>query len=57
MNAAVRIFRTAYDAMTDFQGKKLYPGGENDSAEFAVDQSAGEPTLIQTMDSQCLSSR
>ena len=37
--------------MTDFQGKKVYLGGENNIAVFAIDQRTGEPTLIQNMDS------
>ena len=39
------------DAMTDFQGKQVYLGGENNIAVFAIDAGTGEPTLIQTMDS------
>ena len=39
------------DAMTDFQGKQVYLGGENNIAVFAIDGSTGEPTLIQNMDS------
>ena len=39
------------DAMTDFQGKQVYLGGENNIAVFAIDGSSGEPTLIQNMDS------
>jgi 6-phosphogluconolactonase (cycloisomerase 2 family) len=39
------------DAMTDFQGKKVYLGGENNIAVFAIDPTTGEPTLIQNMDS------
>jgi len=38
------------DAMTDFQGKQVYLGGENNIAVFAIDGSTGEPTLIQNAD-------
>jgi 6-phosphogluconolactonase len=36
--------------LTDFQGKKVYAGGENSVAAFAIDQATGEPTLIQNAD-------
>jgi len=39
------------DALTDFQGKQVYLGGENNIAVFAIDVGTGEPTLIQNMDS------
>jgi 6-phosphogluconolactonase len=35
---------------TDFEGKKVFAGGENSVAAFAIDQSTGEPTLIQNAD-------
>jgi 6-phosphogluconolactonase len=34
----------------DFQGQKVFAGGENSVAVFAIDQQTGEPTLIQTID-------
>src|SRR6201999_4579729 len=34
----------------DFQGKKVFPGGENNIAVFAIDPSSGEPTLVQSAD-------
>ena len=34
----------------DFAGKKVFPGGENSIAVFAIDPSTGEPTLIQNAD-------
>jgi 6-phosphogluconolactonase len=34
----------------DFDGKKVFPGGENNIAVFSIDQSTGEPTLIQNED-------
>ena len=35
---------------TDFEGKKVFAGGENSLAVFAIDQATGEPTLIQNAD-------
>jgi 6-phosphogluconolactonase len=35
---------------TDFEGKKVFAGGENAVAVFAIDQTTGEPTLIQNAD-------
>jgi 6-phosphogluconolactonase len=37
-------------ALTDFDGQKVFAGGENSVAVFAIDQSTGEPTLIQNID-------
>jgi 6-phosphogluconolactonase (cycloisomerase 2 family) len=34
----------------EFEGKQVFPGGENSIAVFAVDPSTGEPTLIQNAD-------
>jgi 6-phosphogluconolactonase len=34
----------------DFGGRKVFAGGENSVAVFAIDQQNGEPTLIQTID-------
>ena len=34
----------------DFAGKRVFPGGENNIAVFAIDPSTGEPTLIQNAD-------
>jgi len=34
----------------DFAGKKVFHGGENSIAVFAIDPSSGEPTLIQHAD-------
>jgi 6-phosphogluconolactonase len=39
-------------AVTDFQGKKIFAGGENSVAVFAIDQETGEPKLIQNIDGQ-----
>jgi 6-phosphogluconolactonase len=35
---------------TDFDGKKVFSGGENSVAVFSIDQATGEPTLIQNAD-------
>src|SRR6201996_4609220 len=34
----------------DVGGQKVFPGGENNIAVFAIDPSSGEPTLIQNAD-------
>ena len=34
----------------NFGGKKVFPGGENTIAVFAIDQATGEPALIQNED-------
>jgi 6-phosphogluconolactonase (cycloisomerase 2 family) len=34
----------------DFQGKKVFAGGENSIAVFSINQSTGEPMLIQNID-------
>ena len=39
----------AYDTVKS-DGKDVFPGGENNIAVFAIDQSSGEPTLIQNED-------
>jgi 6-phosphogluconolactonase (cycloisomerase 2 family) len=38
------------DSTTDFNGKKVFTGGENSIAVFAIDQTTGEPTRIQSVD-------
>jgi 6-phosphogluconolactonase len=35
---------------TEFEGKKVFAGGENSLAVFAIDPSTGEPALIQNAD-------
>ena len=49
--------RTVYqsnraNATVDFNGKKVFRGGENNIAVFSLDPSTGEPTLIQNADPQ-----
>jgi 6-phosphogluconolactonase len=34
----------------EFEGKKVFPGGENSIAVYSIDQTTGEPTLIQNAD-------
>lgn len=40
-------FANRADWTTDYEGKKVFNGGENSIAVFAIDQQTGEPTLIQ----------
>jgi 6-phosphogluconolactonase (cycloisomerase 2 family) len=35
---------------SEFQGKKVFNGGDNNVAVFAIDQRSGEPTLIQNIE-------
>jgi 6-phosphogluconolactonase (cycloisomerase 2 family) len=35
---------------TEFEGKKVFAGGENSIAVFAIDEKSGEPTLVQNID-------
>jgi 6-phosphogluconolactonase len=37
-------------AVTDFDGKKIFAGGENSIAAFSIDQETGEPKLMQNVD-------
>ena len=38
------------DSTVEFNGKKVFAGGENSIAVFAIDQTTGEPTRIQSVD-------
>ena len=40
------------DGTVEFAGKKVFAGGENSIAVFAIDQTTGEPTRIQSIDPQ-----
>src|SRR6201981_3273425 len=40
------------EATTDFQGKQVFKGGENSIVVYAIDQSTGEPTPIQHVETQ-----
>jgi len=37
-------------ATVDFEGKKVFAGGENSVAAYSINQTTGEPTLIQNID-------
>ena len=39
-------------AMTDFEGQRVFAGGENSIAVFSINQKTGEPTLIQNEDTR-----
>jgi hypothetical protein len=39
-------------ATVDFNGKKVFQGGENNIAVFSINSKTGEPTLIQNEDPQ-----
>jgi 6-phosphogluconolactonase len=41
----------------DFEGKKVFAGGENSIAVFSIDPSGGEPTLIQNIDGRGITLR
>jgi 6-phosphogluconolactonase len=36
----------------EFEGRKVFGGGENNVAVFAIDQATGEPTLFQNIDAR-----
>lgn len=40
------------DSLVDFNGHKIHGAGENTVAVFRVNEHSGEPTLIQTIDTQ-----
>ena len=40
------------DTTTDFEGKKVFVGGENTLAVYAIDQTTGDPTPIQHVDTR-----
>jgi 6-phosphogluconolactonase len=40
------------EATTEFQGKQVFKGGENSIVVFSIDQSTGEPTPIQHIETQ-----
>jgi len=45
------------DGTTDFEGKRVFIGGENNIAVYAIDQSTGEPRLIQSIDTRGIHAR
>jgi 6-phosphogluconolactonase (cycloisomerase 2 family) len=45
------VYQTNRNSSTEeIGGKKVFKGGENNVAAFAIDQASGEPTLIQNVD-------
>ena len=40
------------DHRVEFEGKRVFGGGENSLAVFSIDQQTGEPMLIQRIDTQ-----
>jgi hypothetical protein len=45
------VYQTNRNSTTiETGGKKVFGGGENNVAVFAIDQRSGEPTLIQNID-------
>jgi len=44
-------------ATVEFEGKKVFAGGENSIAAFSIDQSTGEPTLIRNIDGRGITLR
>jgi 6-phosphogluconolactonase len=40
------------DYLVDFEGKRVFGGGENTLAVFAIDPASGEPVLIQHVDTR-----
>jgi len=43
--------------LVDLNGTKAFTGGENNVAVFAIDQTSGEPTLIQNADGHAVELR
>ena len=41
----------------EFQGKKVYKGGENSIVVYSIDQKTGEPTQIQNIETQAIHPR
>ena len=41
----------------EYQGKKVFKGGENSIAVYSINQSTGEPTLIQNIETQAIHPR
>ena len=45
------------EEMTEFQGKKVFKGGENSIVVYAIDQSTGEPKPIQHIETRAIHPR
>jgi 6-phosphogluconolactonase len=44
-------------ATVEFEGKKVFAGGENSIAAFSINQSTGEPTLVGSIDGRGITLR
>ena len=44
-------------ATTEFQGKQVFRGGENSIAVYSINQTTGEPTLIQNIETRAIHPR
>ena len=45
------VYQTNRNAgVVDFQGQKVFGGGENNVAVYAIDQQSGEPTFVEAVD-------
>ena len=53
----VYVTNRASDLVTGADGNKALAGGENNVAVFAIDQTTGEPSLIQNADAQAIELR
>jgi 6-phosphogluconolactonase len=53
----VYVTNRASDLVAGADGSKAFTGGENNVAVFAIDQTTGEPTLIQNADAQAIELR
>jgi hypothetical protein len=52
-NGRVVYVANRSDQTVDYQGRKVFGGGENSIVSFALDTATGEPTLLQHADSHC----
>jgi 6-phosphogluconolactonase len=56
-NGRIVYLANRASATVEFEGKKVFAGGENGIAVFAIDQASGEPTLIQSVDGRGITLR
>ncbi len=52
-NGRVVYIANRTDYTVDYQGRKVFGGGENTLTSFSLDAATGEPTLLQHADSRC----
>ena len=52
-NGRVVYIANRSDYTVDYQGRKVFGGGENTLAAFSLDAATGEPALLQHVDSRC----